>query len=405
MEPKSLFYLMVGFLVFSYILERVLEALNLRYSRMELPEELRDVFDPEAYRKSQSYKRENTRFSLVSSSFSLVLILGMFFLKGFAWLDGLVAGWTGNPILHVLLFFGVLAFASDLLGTPFEGYQTFVIEEKYGFNRTTPRTFFLDKAKGWLIGAVLGGGLLALITWIYFLTGPAFWWIALGVMILFYLFINLFYSNLIVPLFNKQTPLEKGSLRDRIEAYASKVSFALRNVYVMDGSKRSTKANAYFTGLGPKKRVVLFDTLIGELSEDEIVSVLAHEIGHYKRKHSLKGMGTGILQTALTLYLFSLSVALPEVSMALGGSGASFHLGLIAFAVLFAPVSTLLGLGGNVLSRRRISGRYARESASGEAMVSALKKLSRSTLSNLTPHPAYVFVHYSHPRCYGASRP
>jgi len=210
---------------------------------------------------------------------------------------------------------------------------------------------------------------------------------------------NMFYSNLIVPLFNKQQPLEAGPLRDKIETFARQVGYRLNNIYVIDGSRRSSKANAYFTGLGPKKRIVLYDTLIEELDEDEIVAVLAHEIGHYKKKHSLSGMLIGIVQTGIMLYLFSLFVAVPELSKALGGATASFHIGLIAFTILYSPLSMLLGIGMNLFSRRNEyqADAYASDNYRSEPLISGLKKLSRSSLGNLTPHPLYVFVYYSHP--------
>ncbi len=399
MSPQNLLLIMLAFLLFSYLLEQLLDYLNLRHSLPELPAGLEDVYDEEAYRKSQLYKRDNTRFSFVSNTLSTALIMALFAFGFFAWLDGVVSGWTSNYILHVLLFFAVLAIAADLLGTPFSIYGTFVIEERYGFNRTTPRTFVLDKLKGWVLGAVIGGGLLALITWIYQMTGTWFWLLVLGVMTLFMVFMNLYYSSLIVPLFNKQEALEEGSLRSKIEAYAASVDFRLDNVFVMDGSKRSSKGNAYFTGLGQKKRVVLFDTLIDELDEEEIVAVLAHEIGHYKKKHTLSGLFTGILQTAFTLWLFSLFVGMDEISMALGAEKASFHLGLIAFGVLYSPISLLLGIAGNVISRRHEyqADRFAADTSDAARLISGLKKLSNSSLSNLTPHPAYVFMHYSHP--------
>ncbi len=396
---NGVFVALVGVLIFGYVLERILDALNLKHILPELPKELAGIFDREEYQKSQLYKRDNTRFSFVSSSLSLLAILLVFLLGGFGWLDTLVTGLSSHYIIQVLLFFGILALVSDVLSTPFTAYNTFVLEARYGFNRTTGRTFILDKVKGWFLGALIGGGLLALITWIYLLTGPWFWLVALGVVTLFSLFMNLFYSNLIVPLFNKQSPLEEGSLRSSIETFARRVGFKLNNIYVMDGSKRSSKANAYFTGLGPKKRIVLFDTLINDLEEEEIVAVLAHEVGHYKKKHTSTGLVLGTLQMALTLYLFSLFVGEDSLAVALGGEEASFHLGLVAFGILYAPISMLLGLGTNALSRFHEfqADRFARESYDADPMVSSLKKLSKNNLSNLTPHPAYVFFHYSHP--------
>lgn len=399
MMYNSVFVALIGVLVFGYVLERVLDVLNLKHILPELPEELSGIYDAEEYEKSQLYKRDNTRFSFFTSSLSLVVMLLMFFLGGFGWLDQLVKGLSDSYIVQVLLFFGLLALASDILTTPFSVYNTFVLEERYGFNRTNARTFVLDKIKGWLLGALIGGGLLALITWIYLLTGKWFWLVALGVVTFFTLFMTMFYSNLIVPLFNKQTPLEAGSLRNEIEAFAKKVGFKLDNIYVMDGSKRSSKANAYFTGLGPKKRIVLFDTLINDLEEEEIVAVLAHEVGHYKKKHTTSGLILGILQTAITLYLFSLFVGMDSFAVALGGEAASFHLGMVAFGILYSPISLLLGLGTNAFSRHNEyqADRFAREEYLVDKMISSLKKIYKNTLSNLTPHPVYVFFHNSHP--------
>jgi len=396
---NTIFVVIIGVLVFGYVLDRLLDTLNLRHIIPELPEELSGIYDAEEYKKSQMYKRDNTRFSFISSSVSLLIMLLIFFLGGFGWLDDRVSTLTGNYILHVLLFFAILGLASDLLTTPFAVYNTFVLEERYGFNRTTVKTFILDKLKGWLLGAIIGGGLLALITWIYLLTGPIFWLLVLGVVTLFSLFMLMFYSNLIVPLFNRQTPLEEGSLRSKIEEFAAKAGFELKNIYVMDGSKRSSKANAYFTGLGPRKRIVLFDTLINDLEEEEIVAVLAHEVGHYKKKHTTSGFFLSTLQSALTFYLFSLFVGVDSFAVALGGEVASFHLGLIAFGILYSPISMIIGLGTNYFSRfnEYQADRFAREHYEGSKLISSLKKLSKNNLSNLTPHPAYVFFHYSHP--------
>jgi STE24 endopeptidase len=393
------FILLIGILVLGYVLGRILDTLNLKHILPVLPEELSNIFDPEEYKKSQMYKRDNTRFSFFTSSLGLVLLLILFFTGGFGWLDRQLADLGLPYILHVLVFFGILAFIGDLLTTPLELYDTFVLEERYGFNRTTIRTFVLDKLKGWLLGALLGGGLLALITWIYMLTGRWFWLIALGVVTLISLLLTMFYSNLIVPLFNKQTPLEEGTLRQKIENFAREAGFKLDNIYVMDGSKRSSKANAYFSGLGPKKRIVLFDTLIEDLEEEEIVAVLAHEVGHYKLRHSTTGLVIGTIQSAFMFYLFSLFVGEDSFAVALGGSEASFHLGLLAFAVLYSPISVLTGLGTNALSRHHEyqADHFAKKYKQADSLISSLKKLSKNNLSNLTPHPAYVFFHYSHP--------
>jgi len=396
---NTVFVLLIAVLVFGYVLERILDKLNLDHTMPVLPDELAGIFDAEEYKKSQLYKRDNTRFSFFSSSLSFVVMLLLFIFGVFGWYDDLINGVSKHYIVHVLIFFGTFAIAGDLLTTPFDLYNTFVLEERYGFNRTTARTFILDKLKGWLIGAILGGGLLALVTWIYMLTGKWFWLIALGVMTLISLFMMMFYSNLIVPLFNRQTPLEEGSLREKIEKFSRNAGFKLDNIYVMDGSKRSSKANAYFTGLGPKKRIVLFDTLIEDLEEEEIVAVLAHEVGHYKKKHTTTGLILATLQSAIMFYLFSLFVGADSFAVALGGTEASFHLGLIAFGVLYSPISMLTGLASNALSRRNEfqADRFAKQKYEADSLVSSLKKLSKNNLSNLTPHPVYVFFHYSHP--------
>lgn len=284
---QVVYFLIVAIIVFDFVFERIIDYLNTTRWSDVLPEKLKGIYDEEAYQKSQAYKKVNYRFEILTSSFSFLLILLMLFFNGFALVDGWVAGLTMNVILSALLFFAIIGFASDMLSTPFSVYDTFVIEERFGFNKTTPATFILDKMKGWLLSAILGGGLLALIIFIWTKTGDSFWLLAWGVITLISVFMAMFYSNLIVPLFNKQTPLEEGELKQLIEEFSSKAGFTLKNIYVIDGSKRSTKANAYFTGLGPKKRIVLYDTLINDLSYREIVAVLAHEIGHYKKKHTI----------------------------------------------------------------------------------------------------------------------
>jgi len=396
---NSVFIIIVSIVIFGYLLERILTILNSTKWSTKLPRAVSDVYDPGQYRKSQQYKRANDRLGWITSTFSLVVILLMLFLGGFSFVDNILREYTGNPILLALLFFGILMFASDIINIPFSIYDTFVIEEKFGFNKTTVRTFILDKIKGWLLALIIGGGLLALVVWFYKITGTMFWvyaWIAVS---LFSIFMAMFHSTLIVPLFNKQTPLEEGELRDAIHKFSHKVGFKLASIFVIDGSKRSTKANAYFSGLGPKKRIVLFDTLIKDLGIKEIVAVLAHEIGHFKKKHIIIGVILSIIQTGVTLFIFSLFVDNPHLSKALGSDIASFHLGLISFGILYSPISTVIGLATNVFSRKNeyTADRFTKENYNGEALIKALKKLSSKNLSNLTPHPVYVFFHYSHP--------
>ena len=399
MRPQTLFYIVIGIVIFNYVLGRILEYLNSTRYNDPLPEEVKDVYDAEQYKKSQKYKNVNYRFSIITSTFSLIVILAMFLFEGFAFVDNIARNFTSHPILLALIFFGIIMLASDLIHTPFSVYDVFVIEEKFGFNKTTVRTFILDKLKGWLLGAIIGGGILSLVIWFYQLTTNYFWLIAWIFMSFFSIFMTMFYSSLIVPLFNKQTPLEEGELREKIMTLSEKVGFKLKNIYVIDGSKRSTKANAYFSGLGAKKRIVLFDTLIADMKPDEILAVLAHEIGHYRKKHTLTGTILSIIQSGILLYIFSLFVGNPVLSEALGVPETSFHIALITFGFLYSPISTVLGMLFNLISRKHEyqADRFAGEKYNPGSLIGALKRLSGKNLSNLTPHPMYVWINYSHP--------
>ena len=394
-----IFWIIIAILVFDFGLERFLDYLNTTRWSDQLPDEVKGIYDEKKYKRQQDYSKTNHRFGMLTGTFSFILIILMFFLQGFAVVNNWATAISSSPIWSALIFFGILLLASDLLNIPFDVYSTFVIEEKFGFNKTSISTFILDKIKGWLLGAVIGGGLLALIIWIYIKAGGLFWLYIWIVISLLSLFMAMFYSSLIVPLFNKQTPLEEGELKRSIQSFANKVGFKLDNIYVIDGSKRSSKANAYFTGLGPKKRIVLYDTLIQDMEVEEVVAVLAHEIGHYKKKHITRGLILGILQTGFMLYLFSLFIGSPELSSALGADQPSFQIGLIAFGILYTPLSSLIGIGMNLFSRKNEyeADAFAAGNYEGKALSSALIKLSVKSLSNLRPHPAYVFVHESHP--------
>ena len=399
MTSTTLFYIIIAIIIINFIVEKVLDALNAKHFNDKLPEDLQDVYDDAEYKKSQNYKATNYKFGIITSTFSLVLTLGFLFFDGFAFVDALARSYSENSIVIALIFFGIIMIGSDILTTPFSYYSTFVIEEKFGFNKTTPKIFFLDKLKGVLMMALVGGGILALIIWFYEFAGNNFWLYAWALVAAFTLFMNMFYSKLIVPLFNKQTPLETGSLRDKISDYANTVGFKLDKIFVIDGSKRSTKANAYFSGFGSEKRVTLYDTLINDLDEEEIVAVLAHEVGHYKKKHIIFNLFASILLTGFTLYILSIFISNPLLSNALGVETPSFHISLIAFGLLYAPISEITGLIMNWFSRtfEYQADDYAKTTYKGEPLISSLKKLSKNSLSNLTPHPAYVFVHYSHP--------
>lgn len=396
---EVIFIVIVVFLCLDFLVERILDSLNRSAMSPDLPESLKGIYDEREYSRFQNYKRENDRFGLLSASFSFLLTLVFLCAGGFAWYNAWITGITHRVVWQVLGFVGGLALVSGTIGLPFDWYATFHIEEKFGFNKTTPKIYIADLLKGMLVSAIVGGALLAAVVGFYVWVGDWFWLYAWGLVTVFSVFMSMFYSQLIVPLFNKQTPLAEGTLRDKIRAFAQKAGFKLDNIYVIDGSKRSTKANAYFTGLGPKKRIVLYDTLIQDLTEDEIVAVLAHEVGHYKKRHTLQFMIASVLQTGFMLWLFSLCVNLPALSEALGGDKNYFQLGLVAFVLLYSPVGMLLGLLMNSWSRRNEyeADAYAAAQGLGEALVSGLKKISVKSLSNLTPHPAYEWVYYSHP--------
>lgn len=394
-----IFFLILIIPVTGYIVERYLNYLNSLMWSDVLPVKLKGICDEEEYKKTQLYHKDNNKLSFWSSTFNLAVILVMIIAGGFALIDNFARTFTINAVIVSLVFFGIIGFVSDIINIPFSCYDTFVIEKKYGFNTMTIRTFITDHIKSWFLALLVGIPVLGLITWFYYKSGKNFWLYAWGLITLFSVFINLFYSELIVPLFNKQIPLPEGSLRTMIETFSQKTGFRLRNIYIIDGSKRSTKANAYFSGFGPKKRIVLYDTLQKELSEEEIVAVLAHEIGHYKKKHVLLNLFISVLITGLMLFLLSAVVNSPSLSQALGSRNASFHLGLIVFGILYSPLSLLIGLLTNHISRKNefAADRFVKENFRPEILAMALKKLSIKNLSNMIPHPAYVFFHYSHP--------
>ena len=394
-----IFFIIIIIPVTGFIVERYLDHLNNSMWSENLPEKLKGICDAEEYRKTQYYQKDNNKLSFWSSLLNLTVIVIMIISGGFIMIDNVARSISTNMIVIALIFFGIIGFASDLINIPFSCYDTFVIEKKYGFNTMTIRTFITDHIKSWFIALLIGIPVLGLITWVYYKTGKNFWLYAWGLITILSVFINLFYSELIVPLFNKQTPLQEGSLRTLIELFAQKTGFKLKNIFIIDGSKRSTKANAYFSGFGPKKRIVLYDTLQNELTEEEIVAVLAHEIGHYKKKHVLFSLLLSVFLTGLMLFLFSMVVNNPVLSQAIGSHSTSFHLGLIVFGILYSPLSLFIGLATNYISRKNEfeADRFVRENFKSEVLAEALKKLSVKNLSNMMPHPVYVFFHYSHP--------
>ena len=399
MEPSTLFNILITILLIKFVIDSVLNHLNAKHFNDTLPNDVSDVYEINEYLKSQTYKRTNHNFSKITSLFSLITTLLFFFFNGFFIVDQIARGFSNNIIIITLIFFGIIIVGSDIISIPFSLYKTFIIEEKFGFNKVTKKIFFLDKIKGLLMTIILGGSILSIITWFYEFTGNYFWIYSWLLISAFSIFLNMFYSKLIVPLFNKQTILEEGDLKNDIIKYVNSVGFKAQDIYVLNGSKRSTKANAYFSGFGNQKRITLYDTLINDLENDEIVAVLAHEVGHYKRKHILYNLTLSIILTGFALFVLSLFIKTPVLSLALGVSLPSFHIGLIAFGILYSPVSQILGIFMNYMSRKfeYQADNYAKNTFSALPLISSLKKLSKNSLSNLTPHYLYVFFHFSHP--------
>ncbi len=365
-----------------------------------MPIALEGIYKAKDYRKSQEYIRATTRFGLVGSCFTLFLLLAFWFSGGFNWFDQVVRVWNFIPLVSGLLYIGILVFAYSLLTLPFSIYGTFVIEEHFGFNRTTPRTFFLDRLKGLGFALLLGGTLLAGILTLFQYAGPYAWLYCWAAVVMFSLAIQYIAPTWIMPLFNKFTPMESGELKEDILGYARSVNFPIKNVFVLDGSKRSSKSNAFFTGFGRNKRVALFDTLIAQHAVPEIVAVLAHEIGHYKKKHILQGTIIGILHTGVVFFLLSLFLGSSDLYLAFYMRQESIYAGLLFFGLLYTPIELVLSVVMQMLSRKNEyeADRFAAETIDNpRSLVNALKKLSATNLSNLTPHPFYVFLNYSHP--------
>ena len=398
-SPQIIFYLLISIILFNFIKDYFLDYLNSKFFDKKIPENLRDIYDKEKYQKSQDYKKTLYKFVKISKAYSLTILLSFFFLDGFLLVDNFARSLFESELLISLSFFGIIFFGSDILNLPFSLYSIFIIEEKFGFNKTTFRIYFFDKIKSWFNTILFGGGILSFIIFQFETVGKDFWIVAWVFITTISVLINGFYAQIIVPLFNKQTKLEEGNLKNDIEKYSKKVGFDLSNIFIIDGSKRSTKANAYFSGFGKQKRVTLYDTLLNKLNDNQIIAVIAHEIGHYKKNHIIFNLIFSTIQTGLMLYILSLLIYIPIFSEALGIQSHSFHIGLITFSILYIPISEIFSLIFNVFSRKfeYQADHYAKETFNSKHLIEALKVLSKDSLSNLTPHPKYVWWHYSHP--------
>ena len=393
-------WIILSALLLNFLLNLLADFLNLGDLRDRPPDEFKDYYDPERYRRSQAYLRDKTRLGWVAASFHLAAVLAFWFGGGFPWADAMVRslGWAAVP--RGMLYIALLVLAHGLFSLPFQLYATFAVEARYGFNRTSLATFIFDRLKGVLLGIVLGGPLLAGVLFFFESSGSNAWWYSWLVVVGFMLVMQYVAPTWIMPLFNRFDPLREGTLKKAILDYAASIRFPLQNVFVMDGSKRSAKSNAFFTGFGRNKRIVLFDTLVENHSTEELVAVLGHEMGHYKKRHIMGGMLISILQTGLMFYLLSLCISRPILFDAFAMSHISVYAGMVFFGLLYAPVEFFAGLLGMMVSRHNefSADRFAvRTTGNAAALINALKTLSVNHLANLTPHPFYVFLNYTHP--------
>tara|TARA_Y100000766_G_C18841395_1_gene573295 strand:+ start:2 stop:1219 length:1218 start_codon:yes stop_codon:yes gene_type:complete len=391
--------LVISVLIGNLVLQLVLGILNQKNMLKPWPKEVRGIYTIAQVKRAVEYSKENFQFGATSKIVSTTIIILMITEGGFNLVNNWAVSLSNSESVQALFFMGVLMGANQIVSIPFSYYSTFVIEEKFGFNTTSKKLFIVDTIKGLLLGAIIGGGLLFLLGYLVENMGSDFWLIFWGVIVVIMIFINTFYTSLLLPIFNKLTEINDEELKSSIYKYCQKVGYKLSNLFQMDGSKRSKKANAFFSGMGPKKTIVLYDTLIEGQSKDEIVAVLAHEIGHYKKKHTMFNLLFGIIQMFGIMFLLGWSINQPELSRGVGVDVSTFYTGLIAFFILFSPVTLLIGMFQNSLSRKMEyqADAYARDTYDGEKLIDALKKLSVDNLSNLNPHPVYVFFNYSHP--------
>jgi STE24 endopeptidase len=399
-SQQSITMIILCTLVGAYLMNLLADLLNLKHLEPDLPEEFKDHFDTEKYKRSQAYLIENTRFGFIVSTTDLAILIIFWFSGGFQYVDAFVRSFDLNTVLSGLFFTAVLMVLKMIISIPFSVYSTFVIEEKFGFNKTTPQLFVIDLLKSIGIGAIIGGILLSAILLFLEKGGPHAWLICWAVSTLFLLAVQYIVPTWIMPLFNRFTPLEEGPLKTAILDYARSIHFSLSHIFVMDGSKRSSRSNAFFTGFGKNKRIVLFDTLINEQTVEELVAVLAHEMGHFKKRHILKRMGWGVLQMGFIFFLISLFISHEPLFHAFFLNEVSIYAGLVFFGMLYAPIDLFVSIFFQISSRKdeyEADAFAATTTKKSAPLISALKKLSAHNLSNLTPHPFYVFLNYSHP--------
>jgi len=394
------FYIIIGALLLEFILYSLARHLDLKNISTSLPNEFKGYYSASEYTRSQEYLVENTRFSYLTSAVDVLIILMVILFGLFNNVDLWIREFGFSPMVSGLLFFGVLFLIQDMISTPFSLYRTFIIEENYGFNKTTPKTYLLDKIKSYMLLIIIGGLILSLILFFFNRFGDFAWFYAWVVLSAFLVLIQPIFTLFIAPMFNTFTPLEDGELKNKINTFAEKVNFPISRIDVMDGSRRSSKSNAYFSGLGKNKRIALFDTLIENHSEDELLSIIAHEVGHYKKKHNIKGIIMGVIQTGIMFFLLSMFLNNESLFAAFKMENLSVYASLLFFSILYSPIELIMSFVGNTISRKHEfeADDFAKTSiGTSEYLIEGLKKLTVTNLGNLTPHKLTVWLSYSHP--------
>ena len=397
---QTYYFIIIGALIVEYLLTTISSVLNMNSITSTIPDGFQEFYDDKKYSKSQEYLKDKTKLGLYSSTFSLILTLIVIHFGLFGFLDEFVRSNTTHYIISGLLFFGILFLINDILNIPFSLYSTFVVEEKYGFNKTSIHTFIADKCKGYGLTIVFGSAIMVPVFYFFNTFQDNGWWIAWALITAFMIAVQPLFVHVIAPMFNKFTPLEEGDLKTAIEEFANKVGFPIGRIDVMDGSKRSAHSNAYFSGFGKSRRIALFDTLLDKHSTEEIVSVVAHEIGHYKKKHIITGTVLGVIETGIMLFIFNLFMNDSDLFAVFSVDTVSIYCGLVFFSMLYSPISMVTSIFTTAMSRKNEfeADAYALETTQKpEPLISMLKGLSASNLSHLTPHPLMVFLSYSHP--------
>ena len=392
--------IIIGALLLEFILFNLSHHLDLKNISTSLPNEFRGYYSASEYTRSQEYLMENTRFSYLTSAVDVIIILMVILFGLFNNVDLWLRDFAFSPMVTGLLFFGILFLFQDIINTPFSLYRTFIIEENFGFNKTTPKTYLVDKLKSYFLLIILGGPILSLILFFFNRFGDLAWLYAWIFLSAFLVLIQPLFTLLIAPMFNTFTPLEDGELKDKINTFATKVNFPISRIDVMDGSRRSSKSNAYFSGLGKTKRIALFDTLIEKHSVDELLSIIAHEVGHYKKKHNIKGIIMGVIQTGIMFFLLSLFLNNEILFSAFKMENLSVYASLLFFSILYSPIELIMSFVGNATSRKHEfeADSFAKISiGTGKHLIEGLKKLTVTNLGNLTPHKLTVWLSYSHP--------